>query len=261
MHVVLTIAGSDSGGGAGIQADLKTFCAHRVFGASVLTAITAQNTVGVQGVEALSTEIIEAQMRSVLSDFDVAAAKTGMLFSAEIIACVVRLTQEFGLRNLVVDPVMVATSGDRLLQEDAVAAMLHKLIPAAQVVTPNLAEAEILTGRTIHTPNEAREAARAIFESTGTGAVIKGGHRLEEALDVFFDGHGFHEFRTPVVQTSAGHGTGCTFAAALAAQLARGCELPEAIQRAKDYVYAGLQAAPSLGHGHGPLNHFVPVRL
>lgn len=261
MQVVLTIAGSDSGGGAGIQADLKTFSAHQVFGTSVLTAVTAQNTQGVQAVEALSVDLVEAQMRSVLSDFDVAAAKTGMLFSAEIIARVVQVAREFPLPNLVVDPVMVATSGARLLREEAVESLLRLLIPLACVVTPNLAEAEILTGRTICTVDDARAAARALHEATGAKVVVKGGHRLEAATDVFFDGRNFHEYQAPRLKTSAGHGTGCTFSAALAAQLGRGCDLPEAIQRAKEYVYAALLAAPRLGHGHGPLNHNVPARL
>lgn len=261
MQVVLTIAGSDSGGGAGIQADLKTFGAHQVFGTSVLTAVTAQNTQGVQRVEALSVEIIEAQMRSVLSDFEVAAAKTGMLFSAEIIERVVQVAQEFHLPNLVVDPVMVATSGDRLLQEEAVEVLLRRLIPRACVVTPNLAEVEILTGRSIGTLEDARAAARALYEATGTSTVVKGGHRLDEATDVLFDGQTFREYRARLLKTSAGHGTGCTFSAALAAQLGRGCDLPEAIQRAKEYVWAALAAAPTLGHGRRPLNHFVPARL
>jgi hydroxymethylpyrimidine/phosphomethylpyrimidine kinase len=261
MQVVLTIAGSDSGGGAGIQADLKTFCAHRVFGASVLTAVTAQNTRGMQNVEALSVRIVEAQMRSVLSDFDVAVAKTGMLFSAEIVECVARLAREFHLPNLVVDPVMVATSGDRLLQEEAVTAVINVLLPLARVVTPNLPEAEVLTGRPIRTLDDARGAAREIYEATGACAVIKGGHRESNATDVLFDGQDYHEYRAPILKTSAGHGTGCTFSAALAAQLARGCDLPEAVQRAKDYVHAALAAAPRLGHGYGPLNHFVEARL
>ena len=254
----MTIAGSDSGGGAGIQADLKTFAALGVYGTSALTAITAQNTLGVTGVHELPPELVGAQIDAIVTDIGAGAVKTGMLSSSVIIGTVVEKIREHGLeRRLVVDPVMVAKGGDRLLQEEAVEALRSRLIPLALVVTPNLPEAEVITGRAIASVTEARQAARDIVQSMGARCVVvKGGHLEGPAVDVFYDGREFREMTAPRIETSSTHGTGCTFASAVAAYLARGRSPQEAALGAKRYVTQALRLAFPLGGGHGPLNHF-----
>ena len=252
----LTIAGSDSGGGAGIQADLKTFSALGVYGASALTAITAQNTVAVTRVLELSPDLVEAQIEAVIGDIGADAVKVGMLGNADIIAAVARQVRHHRLERLVVDPVMVAKSGDRLLQETAVAALRRELVPLALVLTPNLPEAEVLTELKIRTVDEMRRAAAAIVGMGARSVVLKGGHLDGPAIDVFYDGDCFEELHGPRIQTSSTHGTGCTFSSAIAAFLARGCGLAEAVRQAKTYLTEALERAFPLGHGHGPVHHF-----
>jgi len=270
MPRALTIAGSDSGGGAGIQADLKTFSAFGVYGMSVLTAVTAQNTVGVQGVELLSPAFVAAQFTSVVSDIGVDALKTGMLATAEIVTTVAAAIAAAGLTRLVVDPVMVAKSGDHLLAAAAAAAMRDVLLPLALVVTPNLPEAAALIGggaaaSAITTRAGMREAARRLHALGPRWVVVKGGHLVagggdgDTVPDVLFDGAAFEERETPRLATAHTHGTGCTFSAAMTGCLARGQTVPQAFAAAKAYTHAAIAAAPGLGLGHGPLNHLVPA--
>lgn len=259
--VALTIAGSDSGGGAGIQADLKTFSAFGVYGLTVITAITAQNTVSVRAVQEIEPSVIEAQLDAVAEDFSIAALKTGMLSSAAIIDTVASGIRRHELRVLVVDPVMVAKSGDRLLREDAVEALRRKLLPLALVVTPNIPEAEVLAGRPIKTRQDRVAAAGAILELGARAVVIKGGHLDEDpVVDLLVDQTGVHEFHAKRIVTSSTHGTGCTFSAAIASALALGADITDAVGQARAYVSEALAAAPNLGHGHGPLNHFPALK-
>jgi hydroxymethylpyrimidine/phosphomethylpyrimidine kinase len=255
----LTIAGSDSGGGAGIQADLKTFAALGVYGASALTAITAQNTVGVHAVHEIPTGIISAQIDAVLDDIGADAVKTGMLASGPIIECVADALQRHGVLRLVVDPVMVAKSGDALLRQDAVEALRTRLVPLATVLTPNIPEAETLTGMKISSDAEVRRAAEMIVEMGAKSVVVKGGHREGPATDLFYDGSRFREFFAPRIDTLNTHGTGCTFASAVAAGLARGMSVLEAVALAKGYVTEAIRGSFPLGRGHGPLNHFYKL--
>lgn len=255
--VVLTIAGSDSGAGAGIQADLKTFAALGVYGVSVITAITAQNTVGVRAVQEIDPDMIAAQLDALADDFQIAALKTGMLSSATIIEAVVAGIRRHDLRPLVVDPVMIAKSGDRLLREDAVETLRRALLPLAHVVTPNLPEAEVLTGRTIWTHADRVAAGRAIMELGAHAVVIKGGHSDEDPIvDLLVDSDGVREFRAARILTRSTHGTGCTFSSAIVAGLGLGKDLATAVGEAREYLSSALAQAPGLGHGHGPLNHF-----
>jgi hydroxymethylpyrimidine/phosphomethylpyrimidine kinase len=257
--IALTIAGSDSGGGAGIQADLKTFHAFGVYGASALTAITAQNTRGVHAVHAVPAEMVRAQIDAVATDLPPHAAKTGMLATAELTRLVAESVRDHAIPNLVVDPVMVATSGDRLLDADAERAVVEALLPRARLVTPNLHEAGILVGGDIDSPARMRAAARALVGLGAGAALVKGGHlEAEELVDVLFDGVEYHEWRRPRLRTSSTHGTGCTLSAAVAAGLAHGRPLTEAVTDALDYVSRAIRAAPGLGAGHGPLNHMLP---
>ncbi len=261
MKKVLTIAGSDSGGGAGIQADLKAFAARGVYGMSALTAITAQNTVGVQGVFELPADFVAQQIDSVMEDIGADAWKTGMLSNAEIIQVVADRARHYQVERLVVDPVMVAKSGDPLLRPEAREALIEALLPLAYVITPNHHEAQVLTGLEIRTVEDMRRAAVAIHEMGARHVVVKGGHLPEasNAVDVLYDGQTFTELDAPRLETPNTHGTGCTFASAIAAELAKGHPVPEAVRIAKAYLTAALRAAVDLriGHGHGPLNHFL----
>jgi len=261
MKRALTIAGSDSGGGAGIQADLKTFAARGVYGMSVLTAVTAQNTLGVQGVWDVPPSFIALQIDSIMSDIGVDAVKTGMLSNISAIEAIAAKVREYHLSPLVIDPVMVAKGGDKLLQDDAREALIHQLLPLATVVTPNLFEAQVLSGNEISNLETVRRAAQVIYAMGPKSVVIKGGHLLveSEAIDVLYDGHDFLEFHAPRLQTRSDHGTGCTFASAIAAELAKGASIPEAVQAAKDYLSAILRLSIDLGigHGHGPMNHMA----
>lgn len=262
LPVALTIAGSDSSGGAGIQADLKTFHAYGVFGTSAITAVTVQNTLGVRGYVAIPTETVRAQIAAVADDLHPAACKTGMLASADLAIAVAESIREHGLTNYVLDPVMVATSGDRLLDEGAERAVLEHLLPLAAVVTPNLDEAAILTGLPVADVEDMEEAARRLVAAGARAALVKGGHMTGGAVvDVLFDGEHVHAYRRPRIDTSSTHGTGCTLSAAIAAGLARGLALQPAVESALDYVHRAIARAPNLGRGHGPLNHLVPPLL
>jgi hydroxymethylpyrimidine/phosphomethylpyrimidine kinase len=266
MRTALTIAGSDSGSGAGIQADLKTFAAHGVYGTSVITAVTAQNTRGVAAFEAVATDLVIAQMEAVMSDIGAHAAKTGMLPTAAIVEAVGAAVDALEIPLLVVDPVMVAKSGDRLLDDEAIAAIQSELLPRAFVVTPNIPEAEVLSRMAIRTDDDCREAARRIAAFGPATVLIKGGHRADAAIrDLLHvphrrggpgDGDEFIEFTAERVPGSHTHGTGCTFAAALASHLALGRQLAEAVPLAQRYVAGAIRHAPGLGHGHGPMDHF-----
>ncbi len=252
----MTIAGSDSGGGAGIQADLKTFAALGVYGTSVITAITSQNTLRVTDVLELPTSLIRTQIDAVISDIGTDAVKTGMLSSAAIIETVAEKLREHSLTNLVVDPVMVAKGGDRLLQEQAVESLRKVLLPLARVVTPNVPEAEALTGRKIESLQDARAAARQLVEMGARAAVVKGGHLDGPPTDVLYDGRRFTELTAERIETTSTHGTGCTFASAIAAGLAKGKSVEDAVAQAKRYVTEAIRHAFPMGKGHGPLNHF-----
>jgi len=258
MKQALTIAGSDSGGGAGIQADLKTFAALGVFGTSVITAVTAQNTREVRAAHDLPAEWIREQTETVLDDFEIAAAKTGMLSSVAIIETVVDVLEERGLKNLVVDPVMISKSGFRLLQDDAVSVLTSGLLPMARVVTPNLHEASLLAGIEIHSLNDMKRAAEKIAATGPRAVVVKGGHAaFALAVDVLFADGSLEEIHPdgPVRERSV-HGTGCTFSAAIAARLALGDPLRSAVIAAKRYVTRVIAAAPAVGGGHPPGGHF-----
>lgn len=256
-RVALTIAGSDSSGGAGIQADLKTFAAHGVYGVCAITAVTAQNTTGVASFQAVSTDLVTQQIEAVVSDIGVHAAKTGMLPTAAIVEAVAAAVADLEIPLLVVDPVMIATSGDRLIDEEAVASMKAELVGHAFVVTPNIPEAEVLAELRIATDEDRRTAARRIAALGATAVVIKGGHfASRDIVDLLYDGERFLEFRTERVAGASTHGTGCTFAAALAARLALGTPLADAIPLAQEYIAGALRSAPGLGRGHGLMNHF-----
>jgi hydroxymethylpyrimidine/phosphomethylpyrimidine kinase len=257
MRTALTIAGSDPSGGAGVQADLKTFAAHRVYGLSVITAVTAQSTVGVTGFEAVSSDLVTAQIETIVSDIRPDAAKTGMLPTAAIVEAVAAAVADLDIPLLVVDPVMIAKSGDALTDDEALAAMKTELLPRAFVVTPNIPEAERLSGITIRTDADRFEAAKRIATHGPTAVIIKGGHLAStEIVDLLYDGHRFLEFRNERVAGRSTHGTGCTFAAALAARLALGSSIEEAVPHAQRYVAGAIRHAPDLGRGQGPMNHF-----
>jgi hydroxymethylpyrimidine/phosphomethylpyrimidine kinase len=254
VPVALTIAGSDSGGGAGIQADLKTFAALGVHGTSAITAVTAQNTLGVSGYVELPPDIIRAQIDEVVSDLAPAAAKTGMLASPQIIEVVAAAVREHGFAELVVDPVMVAKGGAKLLRDEAVEALREQLVPLAAVITPNLPEAEVLLGRPISSREERERAARDLVALGCRAAVVKGGHAALDADDVVFDGERIRWLAGPRIDTSNTHGSGCTFSAAIAASLAKGRGLDEALVEAKEFITAAIRAALEIGHGNGPVN-------
>jgi len=257
MRTALTIAGSDSGGGAGIQADLKTFAALGVYGTSAVTAITAQNTLGVTMWEPVSTELVIAQIEAVAGDLPPAAVKTGMLATAAIVEAVAAAVEGLDLPNLVVDPVMIAKGGHPLLREDAVAAVKAHLLHLAEVLTPNIPEAEALTGTTIRTVDDMRIAARRIRGIGPRVVVVKGGHLdTDEAVDVVCTPDTEFDLRGPRLATPHTHGTGCTFSAAIAAGLAQGHPLDDALRSARAYLEGAIRHAPGLGQGHGPLNHF-----
>jgi hydroxymethylpyrimidine/phosphomethylpyrimidine kinase len=258
VKVVLTIAGSDSGGGAGIQADLRTFAAHGVHGTSAITAVTAQNSVAVLDWAAMEPRMVVAQIDAVASDMEVAAAKTGMLATAAIVLAVAEAVERRRLPLLVVDPVMVAKSGDRLLDADAESAY-QRLIPLATVLTPNLPETEALLGRAVRTLSDMRESARALHAMGPRAVVVKGGHLEGDAVDVFFDGSLLEELPAPRIATVNTHGTGCTYSAAIAARLALGDSLLDAVRGAKSYLTEAIRRSYSVGHGHGPVDHLHPL--
>jgi hydroxymethylpyrimidine/phosphomethylpyrimidine kinase len=257
VRVALTIAGSDSGAGAGIQADLKTFAAHGVYGVSAVTAVTAQNTRGIVAATPLPADIVTAQIEAVASDIGVHAAKTGMLSNAAIVEAVAAAVAELDIPLLVVDPILVASSDDRLLDDEGLLTMKDELVRRAHVVTPNIPEAEVLSAITIRTDEDRREAARRIFKLGPMHVLITGGHAGGNAIvDLLYDGSVFTNYACERVIGPHTHGTGCTFSAALTAHLALGRSLPEAIPLAQEYVAGAIRSAPGLGRGSGPMNHF-----
>ena len=265
MPTALTIAGSDSGGGAGIQADLKTFTAFRVFGLSAITGLTAQNTRGVRGVELPTTDFIAAQLRAVLEDIGADAVKTGMLATGPIIRTVAGVVREFRLNNVVVDPVMIAASGDALMQNEAAPVMREHLFPLATVVTPNLDEATVLCERKIRTTDDMEEAARTIHAMGPRYVLVKGGHLAgDRVVDLLFDGLEFVRQESTRIPGEF-HGTGCTLSSAIASGLAKGLSVPEAVAAAQAYIRLAMHAAPAVGGGRRPLNHipdgFVPPEV
>ena len=261
LPVAMTIAGSDSGGGAGIQADLKTFASLGVHGTSAITAITAQNTQGVTRILELPVSMIQAQIDAVVEDIGVQGAKTGMLSSAAIIATVAESIRHHGIDRLVVDPVMVAKGGAKLLRDDAVEALRNELVPLAAVLTPNLPEAAVLLGREVVTLDERRQAARDLVAMGARAAVVKGGHADGDVTDVFFDGSRLVELKGRRVPTTNTHGSGCAFSAAIAACLARGAEPLEAVRDAKSFITEAIANAIEIGRGHGPVNPAFGLRV
>jgi len=260
VKVALTIAGSDSGGGAGIQADLKTFHQFGVFGTSVVTAVTAQNTVGVRAWQALPADLVTRQIDALADDLPPAAVKSGMLGSAELVETVAAGIARRRLPSYVLDPVMVATSGDRLLERDAEHLITRRLVPLARLVTPNLDEAAILTGGEVRTPVDMERAGRALLKLGAQAALVKGGHLAgDSVVDVLVTDGTVRRFSRPRLDTTSTHGTGCTLSAAITAGLAHGRPLERAVEDALDFVHRAIATAPGLGHGHGPLNHFVPA--
>ena len=258
---VLTIAGSDSGGGAGIQADLKTISACGCFGTSALTAITAQNTLGVTDIHAIPAATLEAQIRAVLDDIGSDAVKLGMLHSVEVIECVARLLAEYKIRNIVLDPVMVATSGDKLIQDEAISALQEMLFPLVRLITPNIPEAEIISGKKIANVVQLEETAEQLGRQFSFSVLAKGGHLNDDVLvDILYDGEMSHLHRFPnqKLETTNTHGTGCTLSSALASFLAQGLSLADAADRAISYINSAIKAGAAyrLGTGHGPVHHF-----
>jgi len=263
IPVALTVAGSDSGGGAGIQADLRTFAFHCVHGTSALTCVTAQNTLGVMRVDALSAEAVAAQIEAVVGDIGVDAVKTGMLLNREIMAVVASQVEAWNLGNLVVDPVMVSRSGDRLIDNGAIAFLQDVLIPMAAVVTPNRFEAQILSGLEIASLDDMRSAAEKIHSLGAKAVLVKGGGMTGDlrGIDVWFDGTRLDVLKTENVDTANTHGTGCTLSAAISANLALGKDLFTAVTLAKNYVTTALKYALDIGEGQGPVGHFFPLLL
>ncbi len=255
----LTIAGSDSSGGAGIQADLKTFAALGVYGTTAITAVTAQNTLGVVESLVLAADLVTAQIEAVAGDIELHAVKTGMLGDAAVVEAVAAAVKELDLPLLVVDPVLASTGGTPLLDEEGVRMLCTELLPLARVVTPNVPEAEALSGTRIQSEDDLRDAARRIHDRGAAAVIVTGGHRARyahEVVDTLFDGHHFHEFHTPRIDSPNVHGTGCTFAAAVAAYLALGRSVEDAAARAQQYVAGGIRHGLGIGHGSGPLDHF-----
>ncbi|MDD5713079.1 MAG: bifunctional hydroxymethylpyrimidine kinase/phosphomethylpyrimidine kinase, partial [Smithellaceae bacterium] len=262
---ILTIAGSDSGGGAGIQADLKTITVLGGFGMSAVTALTAQNTTGVLGICAVPPEFVALQIAAVAADIGIDAAKTGMLANAAIMSVVVEKIKQYGIERLVVDPVMVAKGGASLLDDRAKDLLSTELLPLAYIATPNIPEAEVFTGRKIESIEDMKDAARVIHGLGARNVVVKGGHlgdgTSDEAIDVLYDGKSFHRFVRERIKTQDTHGTGCTFSAALATYLGQGMDVPAAVQSAQDYIQEAIRYAWRIGAGHGPTNHLAPLGL
>lgn len=257
MIQAVTIAGSDSGGGAGIQADLKAMHANGVFATSVITSVTAQNTAVVRASLDLPAEIVDAQLKAVFDDFDIAAAKTGMLSSPQIVHVVSQFLDREGPLIIVVDPVTMSKSGYTLLHENAVDSVKQELLPLAALVTPNLPEAELLSGISIHSLDDMREAATRITEFKCRAVLVKGGHAdFSPGTDILYDGREFHVFEGRYVDTQNTHGTGCTYSAAITARLALGEPLLEAVRHAKVYITRAIERSLDIGRGHGPTNHF-----
>jgi hydroxymethylpyrimidine/phosphomethylpyrimidine kinase len=260
MKTALTIAGSDSSGGAGIQADLKTMTVNGVYAMSAVTALTAQNTTGVKDILEVPPAFLKTQLDCIFSDIPPDAVKTGMVSSAELIAAISEKLRQYGAKNVVVDPVMVATSGSRLLREDAVDALKDQLLPLATVITPNIPEAELLSGLSITSPAEMESAAAAIGQQYGCAVLLKGGHRVNDANDLLWQKSGSRWFQGHRIDNPNTHGTGCTLSSAIAANLAKGFSLESSVERAKSYLSGALGAMLNLGHGAGPMDHAFDIK-
>lgn len=260
MKTALTIAGTDPSGGAGIQADLKTMTVNGVYAMSAVTALVAQNTTGVKDILEVPPAFLEAQLDAVFTDIPPDAVKTGMVASAELIGVIAKKLRQYGAKRVVVDPVMVATSGDRLLREDAVDALKSQLLPLARVITPNIPEAELLSGLAVTSPAEMETAAKAIGEQYGCAVLLKGGHRVNDANDLLWQKSGKRWFQGRRVDNPNTHGTGCTLSSAIAANLAKGFSLEDSVERAKTYLSGALGAQLNLGHGSGPMDHAFDIR-
>lgn len=256
MKKVLTIAGSDCSGGAGIQADLKTFSAHGVYGMSVITAITAQNTQGVTGVQNVDPDMIGQQLDAIFQDIEVDAVKVGMVSVPETIEIIAAKLRQYNAPNVVIDPVMVSKSGFRLLEPEAKAKLISELLPLATVVTPNIPEGEDITGQTITTLEDMQTAAQAIYQMGAKNVLMKGGHRETDATDILFDGTDFYYFPAPRIASTNTHGTGCSLSSAIAACLGKGSDVFDAVRQGKDFVTVGIEQAYPVGKGVGPINHF-----
>jgi hydroxymethylpyrimidine/phosphomethylpyrimidine kinase len=255
MKTALTIAGSDSGGGAGIQADIKTMLANGVFATSAITALTAQNTLGVTGIMNASPEFLAQQLDCVFTDIFPDAVKIGMVSSPELISVIAGKLRQYAPSNIVLDPVMVATSGSKLIADEAVNALKTQLIPLASLITPNIPEAQVLTDMDIKSPEDMESAAKAVYDSFGCNVLIKGGHQLNDANDLLYDGSSMTWFNGVRIDNPNTHGTGCTLSSAIASNLAKGFSLAQSIERAKSYISGALAAMLDLGSGSGPMNH------
>ncbi len=255
MKSVLTIAGSDCSGGAGIQADIKTITVHKMYAQSVITALTAQNTTGVYGISEISPEFVSAQLDAVFTDIYPDSIKIGMVFSEPIIDVIAKKLIKYNAKNIVLDPVMVATSGSSLTENAAIKALKEKLFPLADIITPNIPEAEYLSGMTLKTEDDIINAAYKIARNTKAGILIKGGHKVNDACDVFVKDNNVKIFKTKRIANPNTHGTGCTLSSAIACNLANGYTAYESIQNAKNYISGALGAMLDLGKGSGPLNH------
>lgn len=260
MKTALTIAGSDSSGGAGIQADLKAMTMNGVFAMSAITALTAQNTTGVQGIFEVTPEFLAQQIDSVFTDIRPDAVKIGMVASSGLIEVIAERLQHYGAKNIVVDPVMVATSGARLISEDAIATLEARLLPLATVLTPNIPEAEVLSGLSITSPDDMIAAGKSISERYGCAVLCKGGHRLNDANDLLYRDGGYAWFNGKRIDNPNTHGTGCTLSSTIAANLAKGYDLDTAVRRAKDYLSGALAAMLDLGAGSGPMDHAFDLK-
>ena len=256
MKTALTIAGSDCSGGAGIQADLKTFSAHGVFGMSAITSVVAENTVRVISYQDMTPEIIQEQITAVCEDIFPDGVKIGMLSCKETMEAVAASLTKWQVPNIVLDPVMYAKNGSALMEEEAIATLIEKVLPLATLITPNIPEAEKIADMQITTLADMEQAAQLIHQTTGAAVLVKGGHRVADATDLLFDGETLFSYEAPRIDTKNTHGTGCTLSSAICAQLALGMNLPEAVQQAKDYITQAIQQALPLGTGHGPTHHF-----
>lgn len=258
MKTALTIAGSDSGGGAGIQADLKAFSANEVFGMSVITAVTAQNTMEVRSVQNIDLEIIKDQIDVIYADLPVDAVKIGMLGTPEIVQVVGETLKKYQPKNLVLDPVMVSKGGHYLLENNAIEQLKLSIVPLVSIITPNIPEAEVLTGMKIQTESDMEKAAHKMTELGASNVLVKGGHLDGDPNDLLYDGSTYHWFNGKRIETKNTHGTGCTLSSAIAANLAKGLPIKEAVQQGKEYITEAIRQSLPLGNGHGPTHHFHP---
>ncbi len=260
MKTALTIAGSDSSGGAGIQADIKTMTANGVYAMSAITALTAQNTTGVYGIMEVTPEFLANQLDCIFTDIRPDAVKTGMVSSSALIEVIAQKLTQYKAENLVIDPVMVATSGAKLISDEAIETLKGKLLGLATLITPNIPEAQVLSGMDIRTAEDMERAAKAIYEAYGCAVLCKGGHQLNDANDLLYSKEGARWYQGRRIANPNTHGTGCTLSSAIASNLAKGCSLDEAVERAKAYVSGALAAMLDLGKGSGPMNHMFDLK-